>query len=126
MKKRLIFEDPAPISPPKAKSTIRDFIMELSKHPDRWAVFSRTSKGQSYYYKLQQDFPNLKITARQNPGRSTFTVYFMWMNDEDMNKREQKRAERRSRREQKRDEIASMPVASTGAIALPTSLDRLG
>lgn len=107
MKKRLVFEDPRPINTTKGTGTIADFIKELSKHPDRWVVYSRTSKGQSYYYKLQQEYPNLKITARQNPGRSTFTVYFMWMNDTDTSVREQKRLERRTRRMNKTVESPS-------------------
>lgn len=114
MKKRIIFEEPAPLKTNKGKSTIKDFIMELSKTPDRWAVFSRTSGGQSYYYKLQREFPNLRITARQNPGRSSFTVYFMWTNDEEASKRLAKREERRSRREALRNEaIQSHPVSQT-------------
>lgn len=109
-KKRIVFEEPAPIKP-NVKSHIRDFIMELSKHPDKWAVFSRTSSGQSYYYKQQQEFPNLRVTARQNPGRSTFTVYFMWTNDSEAQKREAKRNERRSKREAKRGEAVQFHPA---------------
>ena len=123
MKKRIVFEDPAPLSIPKKKSTIRDFIEEHSKHPDRRAVITRTTKTQSYYYKLQQSYPNLKVAGRQNPGRSTFTVYFMWTNDEAASQRIVKRDERIARRQSKRTEVmGSAPVMSvpTTLIALPS------
>ena len=98
-KRRLVFEDPRPITTYQGEGVLKPFIEELKNHPDKWAVFSRTSKGQSYYYKIQNEYPNLRITARQNPGRKTFTVYFMWENDEASAIRAEKRAQRKARRQ---------------------------
>lgn len=114
--KRIIFEDPAPINfrKPKAKSTLSDFIQKIAAEAqDRWVVVTRTSKTQNYYFDYQRKFPNLRVTTRKNDGRNTWTVYFMWENDEATAKRLAKNAERKYNRKSKREETQenATPVA---------------
>ena len=59
---KLTFENPTVRSTGKVQS----FINELKKHPNKWAVYSRTAKHFSYFSGMSSKSDNLVISVRQN------------------------------------------------------------
>lgn len=130
MKRKLIFQDPPKIDfrkAQKSKNGIHAYIQELSQHPDRWALFTDSSKSMNYYGDYQKKYPNLLVKVRSNTNKGkgkTYSVYFMWQNDADTAKRQATLwANRASKRSAVMD--ASVPHEKptiSAPIALPSAV----
>ena len=93
---KLTFENPAPTKTgPYGK--VQAFIAELSKHPDKWAVYSRNSKSYSYFHILSSKMDNLAVSVRQNPNKKTYTIYMKWLGDAEAKIRKAERAKKRAK-----------------------------
>lgn len=80
MTKKIVFEEPTTVQRSGTRaSQMRAYVNELSKSPDRWAIYSRTVKSPTYFYQIAKEFPNLRIATRMNADRKTMRVYFMWL-----------------------------------------------
>ena len=98
---KLTFENPTVRSTGKVQS----FINELKKHPNKWAVYSRTAKHFSYFSGMSSKSDNLVISVRQNPNKKSYTIYMKWLGEAEAKVR---RSERQARAKKR----AKSPVAS--------------
>lgn len=60
--------------PEQRRSIVEDFLNRLSKHPNQWAVYSRSGKSSSHLYKWRKKFPTMEIATRNNSD-GTRTIY---------------------------------------------------
>lgn len=78
MTKKIVFEEPTTVQRSGTRaSQMRAYVNELSKSPDRWAIYARNVKSPTYFYQIAKEFPNLRIATRMNADRKTMRVYFM-------------------------------------------------
>lgn len=79
MTKRIVFEEPTFTQRSGTRaSQMRAYINELSKTPDKWAIYARNAKSATYFYHIAKDFPNIRIATRANVGSKTLRIYMMW------------------------------------------------
>jgi len=80
MTKKIVFEEPTTAQRSGTRaSQMRAYINELSKSPDRWAIYARNAKSATYFYHIGKEFPNLRISTRTNPDGKTMRIYMMWL-----------------------------------------------
>jgi len=60
--------------PQRRRSIVDDYLNRLSKHPGKWAVYSKSMKAPANLYRYRKNYPNLEIATRNN-GDGTKTVY---------------------------------------------------
>lgn len=92
---KLIFENPTTVSSSHGK--VQAFIAELSKHEDKWAVYTRTAKNYAYYHIMSSKTDNLAVSVRQNANKKTYTVYMKWLSDGEAKIRKAERAKKRAK-----------------------------
>jgi hypothetical protein len=91
---KLTFENPTAKVTNRGK--VQAFIAELSKHPNKWAVYTRTAKHISYYHVLSSQMDNLMVSVRQNANKKSYTIYMKWLSDAEAKIRKAERAKKRA------------------------------
>ncbi len=111
---KLTFENPTTISSSHGK--VQAFIAELTKHPDKWALYTRTAKTYAYYHIMSSKMDNLAVSVRQNPNKKSYTIYMKWLTEADAKAR---KAERQAKAKKRASAVAKKkPVATSKRSAI--------